>query len=128
MSTGYVILFLGQRPEVPHVNPPRRRVRDVVGDAALLVLADGERAVVRPRQARIPLIARRANIYQRAVERREARVNINPILFTFDNHAKSPDESSRSMLVLFLGANVPLVPRIAPRLLHSVVAADAKIY
>ena len=74
MSTGYVILFLGQRPEVPHVNPPRRRVRDVVGDAALLVLADGERAVVRPRQPRIPLIARRADIYQSAVERREARV------------------------------------------------------
>ena len=52
----------------------RRRVRDVVRDAALLVLADGERAVVRPRQPRIPLIARRADIYQSAVEGREARV------------------------------------------------------
>ena len=70
MSTGYVILFLGQRPEVPHVNPPRRRVRDVVGDAALLVLADGKRAVVWPRQARGVLVARRTNIYQRAVKRR----------------------------------------------------------
>ena len=64
MSTGYVILFLGQRPEVPHVDPPRRRVRDVVGDAALLVLADGKRAVVWPRQARGVLVARRTNIYQ----------------------------------------------------------------
>ena len=59
---------------MPHVYPPSRRVRDVVRDAALLVLADGERAVVRPRQPRIPLIARRTNIHQRAVERREARV------------------------------------------------------
>ena len=59
---------------MPHVNPPRRRVRDVVGDAALLVLADGKRAVVRPRQARIPLIARRADVDERAVEGREARV------------------------------------------------------
>ena len=59
---------------MPHVDPPRRRVRDVVGDAALLVLADGKRAVVRPRQARGVLVARRTNIYQRAVERREARV------------------------------------------------------
>ena len=59
---------------MPHVYPPRRRVRDVVRDAALIVLADGERAVVRPRQARIPLITRRADVYERAVERREARV------------------------------------------------------
>ena len=59
---------------MPHVDPPRRRVRDVVGDAALLVLADGERAVVRPRQARGVLVARRTNIYQRAVEGRETRV------------------------------------------------------
>ena len=59
---------------MPHVYPPRRRVQDVVRDAALIVLADGERAVVRPRQARIPLITRRADVYERAVERREARV------------------------------------------------------
>ena len=71
---GIVYSYLGQRPEVPHVDPPRRRVRDLVRDAALRVLADGERAVVRPRQPRIPLIARRADIYQSAVERREARV------------------------------------------------------
>ena len=32
---GHSILYLGQRPEVPHVYPPRRRVRDVVRDAAL---------------------------------------------------------------------------------------------
>ena len=54
--------------------PPRRQVRDVVGDAALLVLADGKRAVVWPRQARGVLVARRTNIYQRAVEGRETRV------------------------------------------------------
>ena len=59
---------------MPHVDPPRRHVRDVVGDAALLVLADGKRAVVWPRQARGVLVARRTNIYQRAVEGREARV------------------------------------------------------
>ena len=59
---------------MPHVDPPRRRVRDVVRDAALLVLSHTKRAVVRPREARIPLIARRADIYQRPVERREARV------------------------------------------------------
>ena len=59
---------------MPHVYPPRRRVRDVVRDAALRVLADGKRAVVGPRQPRIPLIARRADVYERAVERREARV------------------------------------------------------
>ena len=56
------------------MHSPGRRVRDVVGDAALRVLADGERAVVRPRQARIPLIARRADVYERAVEGREGRV------------------------------------------------------
>ena len=56
-----------------HINSGRL-VRVVVRDAALRVLADGERAVVRLRQARIPLIARRADIYQSAVERREARV------------------------------------------------------
>ena len=59
---------------MPHVDPPRRHVRDVVGDAALLVLADGKRAVVWPRQARGVLVARRTNIYQRAVEGRETRV------------------------------------------------------
>ena len=74
MSTGYVILFLGQRPEVPHVDPPRRRVRDVVGDAALLVLADGERAVVRPRHPRVVLVLCGADVYQSSVERRQARV------------------------------------------------------
>ena len=46
----------------------------MVGDAALLVLSHTKRAVVRPRQARIPLITRRADIYQSAVEGREARV------------------------------------------------------
>ena len=56
-----------------HINSGRL-VRVVVRDAALRVLADGERAVVRPRQARIPLITRRADVYERAVERREARV------------------------------------------------------
>ena len=56
-----------------HINSGRL-VRVVVRDAALRVLADGERAVVRLRQARIPLIARRADIYQSAVEGREARV------------------------------------------------------
>ena len=71
---GIVYSYLGQRPEVSHINSPGRRVRVVVGDAALRVLADGERAVVRPRQPRIPLIARRADIYQSAVERRETNV------------------------------------------------------
>ena len=70
---GIVYSYLGQRPEVPHVYP-RRRVRDVARNAALRVLADGERAVVRPRQARIPLITRRADVDERAVEGREARV------------------------------------------------------
>ena len=56
-----------------HINSGRL-VRVVVRDAALRVLADGERAVVGPRQPRIPLIARRADVYERAVERREARV------------------------------------------------------
>ena len=74
MSTGYVILFLGQRPEVPHVNPPRRRVRDVVGDAALLVLSHTKRAVVRPRHPRVVLVLCGADVYQSSVERRQARV------------------------------------------------------
>ena len=46
----------------------------MVRDAALSVLSHTKRAVVRPRQARVPLITRRADVYERAVERREARV------------------------------------------------------
>ena len=59
---------------MPHVDPPRRRVRDVVGDAALLVLADGERAVVGPRHPRVVLVLCGADVYQSSVERRQARV------------------------------------------------------
>ena len=59
---------------MPHVDPPRRRVRDVVGDAALLVLADGKRAVVRPRHPRVVLVLCGADVYQSSVERRQARV------------------------------------------------------
>ena len=46
----------------------------MVGDAALLVLSHTKRAVVRPRRARVPLVARRADIYQSTVERRQPRV------------------------------------------------------
>ena len=45
-----------------------------VGDAALLVLADGKRAVVWPRQARVVLVLCGADVYQSSVERRQARV------------------------------------------------------
>ena len=70
---GIVYSYLGQRPEVPHVYP-RRRVRDVARNAALRVLADGERAVVRPRPPRVVLVLCGAAVYQSAVERRQARV------------------------------------------------------
>ena len=46
----------------------------MVGDAALLVLADGKRAVVWPRQARVVLVLCGADVYQSSVERRQARV------------------------------------------------------
>ena len=46
----------------------------MVPDAALRVLADGERAVVGPRHPRVVLVLCGADVYQSSVERRQARV------------------------------------------------------
>ena len=70
---GIVYSYLGQRPEVSHINSGRR-VWVVVRDAALRVLADGERAVVGPRHPRVVLVLCGADVYQSSVERRQARV------------------------------------------------------
>ena len=59
---------------MPHVYPPRRHIWLIDPPSCRHILADGERAVVGPRQPRIPLITRCADVYERAVERREARV------------------------------------------------------
>ena len=62
---------------MPHVDPPRRRVRDVVRDAALLVLSHTKRAVVRPRHPRVVLVLCGADVYQSAVERRQPTLQVS---------------------------------------------------
>ena len=71
---GIVYSYLGQRPEVPHVYPPRRHIWLIDPPSCRHILADGERAVVGPRHPRVVLVLCGADVYQSSVERRQARV------------------------------------------------------